>query len=163
MCIRYSRLRTPTKVKKFSMNYLDTLDSSDPNGWSNRLSSRPKRFSMNFRDTIEASDPRSWDNLKVRGVRGGGGRGGGGGKNDINYKRSDAVAAVSNAQGLVRSIEVMTSFMVDKYGLAFVCGQKELHDLLDMRLFLKALINQKKQPPMTYYDHEFDPLDCSHL
>ena len=50
-----------TPIKRFSMNYLDTLDSSNPKSWYSRgsrmaESSRGKRFSMNFLDSI---DPKS--------------------------------------------------------------------------------------------------------
>ena len=56
--------------KRFSMNFLDTLDHSDPGSWINRLKPKKntwdaplmkkKRFSMNYLDTIDSSDPNSW-------------------------------------------------------------------------------------------------------
>ena len=66
-------LKNPVK-KRFSMNFLDTLDHSDPSSWINRLKPKKKntwldapsslmkkkRFSMNYLDTIDPSDPYSW-------------------------------------------------------------------------------------------------------
>lgn len=65
-------LKNPVK-KRFSMNFLDTLDHSDPGSWMNRLKPKKKntwdapplmknkRFSMNYLDTIsDTVYPYSW-------------------------------------------------------------------------------------------------------
>lgn len=58
--------------KRFSMNYMDTLDPSSPESWQNQLSHlmsgsngasggrNTKRFSMNYHDLLQPSDPTSW-------------------------------------------------------------------------------------------------------
>ena len=56
--------------KRFSMNFLDTLDSSDPKSWSGLSSPRSKKWSMQLRDSSQNSENSrnpSWVNNGRRG------------------------------------------------------------------------------------------------
>ena len=108
----------PAMSKRFSMNYLDTMDTS----------TRPKRFSMNFMDTIGSSS---------QGSRQGGGRGR---SNENGSKRSGLMdqdpLTAANTKTLVANIDMLANYMLGRYGTEFVCGQEEWRKLLELRSFL---------------------------
>ena len=118
--------------KRFSMNYLDTLDHEQP-AMSNHLSmnyldtmntsTRPKRFSMNFMDSIGSlsqGSRQSW----------------GRGRSNENGLMDHYPLTAANTKTLVANIDMLANYMLGRYGTEFVCGQEEWRKLLELRSFL---------------------------
>ena len=98
---------------------------------------------MNYQDTVAQSDPNSWDSRLRPSSRSGSGRTRGQ-RQESSRKRSDAKAAVLKAKILAENIELVTAKAVDKYGLAFVCGQSEWREALGVLRFLRMLLRDSR-------------------
>ena len=83
------------------MNFLDTLDSSDPKSWSGLSSPRSKKWSMQLRDSSQNSENSrnpSWVNNGRRGDH----------DREINRKRSDEKAALDKTISEIRWTMIKT-------------------------------------------------------
>ena len=112
----------PALAKRFSMNFMDSLDSK-----------KSKRFSMNFRDTLTADESRSgiWGNPEKS-------------SSDINKKRSDEKAAVDKTMAEIQNLDFLISLAAKKYGLIKICQQPAWKELIDFNIFLKELLKSGK-------------------
>ena len=121
--------------KRFSMNFLDTLDSSDPKSWSGLSSPRSKKWSMQLRDSSENSRNPSWVNN--------------GRDREINRKRSDEKAALDKTISEIQSMDFLISQGVERYGLAQLCSHSLWKNIIENNIFLKEFI-KSDHPEVVY-------------
>ena len=121
--------------KRFSMNFLDTLDSSDPKSWSGLSSPRSKKWSMQLRDSSENSGNPSWVNNHH--------------DREINRKRSDEKAALDKTISEIQSMDFLISQGVERYGLAQLCRHSLWKNIIENNIFLKEFI-KSDHPEVVY-------------
>merc|ERR1712083_189358 len=153
--------------KRFSMNFLDTLNSPAAPKRSDRFYSehilgppKAKKFSMNFLDTLDKSKHKRFtmnfmDTLGQRGFltkhhrihhnREDNG--------DVSSKRSDDLIAKAKAKTVVENLDLMINFMLERYGIKAVCKSQEWHDLVDVRSLLGGMVgNGGKYPSVACFE-----------
>merc|ERR1712051_191065 len=136
----FLKTKLPTPIKRFSMNFLDTLDNPQQKRFSmNYLDSldqqpRRKRFTMNFMDTLGQKGLLSKHQSSLSGHHRHEENG------DVGSKRSDDVVAKTKAKTVVENLDIMINYMLERYGLRVVCQSKEWHDLVDVRALLSGMV-----------------------
>merc|ERR1712086_1201335 len=151
----FLKTKLPTPIKRFSMNFLDTLDNPQQKRFSmNFLDSldqqpRRKRFTMNFMDTLGQKGLLSKHRSSLSGHHRREENG------DVSSKRSDDVVAKTKAKTVVENLDIMINYMLERYGLKVVCQSKEWHDLVDVRALLSGMVGKSGQSPTV--SQCFDP------
>merc|ERR1712051_53806 len=141
----FLKTKLPTPIKRFSMNYMDTLKNSKQKKFSmNFLDSldqqpRRKRFTMNFMDTLGQKGLLSKHRSSLSGHHRREENG------DVGSKRSDNVVAKSQAKTVVENLDIMINYMLERYGLRVVCQSKEWYDLSDVRALLSGMVGKSGQ------------------
>merc|ERR1712051_504810 len=141
----FLKTKLPTPIKRFSMNFLDTLDNPEQKRFSmNFLDSldqqpRRKRFTMNFMDTLGQKGLLSKHRSSLSGHHRREENG------DVGSKRSDNVVAKSQAKTVVENLDIMINYMLERYGLRVVCQSKEWYDLSDVRALLSGMVGKSGQ------------------
>ena len=123
--------------KRFSMNYMDSLDQDDPNSWDSALTGSARSGRVTSRSS---SSSRSSLKSTSGGLKGHKSRL----RPEASRKRSDAKAAVLKAKMLSANIEMVTAKAVDKYGIGFVCAQEEWREALGVLRFLRVLLRDQR-------------------
>ena len=121
------------------MNFLDTLDSSDPKSWSGLSSPKSKKWSMQLRDSLSSgsgeNSPRSsWVKPDDR---------------EINRKRSDEKAALDKTITEIQSMDFLISQGAERYGLAQLCRHSLWKNIIENNIFLKEFI-KSDHPEVAY-------------
>merc|ERR1712051_488707 len=143
----FLKTKLPTPIKRFSMNFLDTLDNPEQKRFSmNYMDSldqqpRRKRFTMNFMDTLGQKGLLSKHRSSLSGHHRREENG------DVGSKRSDDVVAKTKAKTVVENLDIMINYMIERYGLRVVCQSKEWHDLVDVRALLSGMVGKSGQSP----------------
>merc|ERR1712051_731340 len=141
----FLKTKLPTPIKRFSMNFLDTLDNPEQKKFSmNFLDSldqqpRRKRFTMNFMDTLGQKGLLSKHRSSLSGHHRREENG------DVGSKRSDNVVAKTQAKTVVENLDIMINYMLERYGLRAVCQSKEWYDLSDVRALLSGMVGKSGQ------------------
>merc|ERR1712051_333451 len=141
----FLKTKLPTPIKRFSMNFLDTLDNPEQKRFSmNYMDSldqqpRRKRFTMNFMDTLGQKGLLSKHQSSLSGHHHREENG------DVGSKRSDDVVAKTKAKTVVENLDIMINYMLERYGLRVVCQSKEWHDLVDVRALLSGMVGKSGQ------------------
>ena len=121
--------------KRFSMNYLDTLDHEQP-AMSNHLS-------MNYLDTMNTSTRPKRFSMNFMDTIGSSSQG-----SRQREGRGARLPTAANTKTLVANIDMLANYMLGRYGTEFVCGQEEWRKLLELRSFLNMrLLNDATIDP----------------
>merc|ERR1712008_373618 len=142
----FLKTKLPTPIKRFSMNYLDSLNNPQQKRFSMNYmdtlkNSKQKRFSMNFMDTLGQKGLLSKHRSSLSGHHRREENG------DVSSKRSDDVVAKTKAKTVVENLDIMINYMLERYGLRVVCQSKEWHDLVDVRALLSGMVGKSGQSP----------------
>merc|ERR1712172_78852 len=159
----FLKTKLPTPIKRFSMNFLDTLDNPQQKRFSMNYmdtlkNSKQKRFSMNFLDSLDQQPRRKRFTMNFMDTLGQKGllskhRSSLSGHHrheengDVGSKRSDNVVAKTRAKTVVENLDIMINYMLERYGLRVVCQSKEWHDLVDVRALLSGMVGKSGQSP----------------
>jgi len=162
---RFSMNYLDTMDKRFSMNFLDTVNSPAKKSGKSYLEHvlgppMDKKFSMNFLDTLGTPKGKRFtmnfmDTLGQRGYlakhhRSHHRREDNG---DVSSKRSDDVIAKAKTKTVVENLDLMINYMLERYGLKAVCQSQEWHDLVDVRSLLGGVVgNGGKSPSLACFE-----------
>jgi len=154
---RFSMNYLDTMEKRFSMNFLDTIDAPAKKIYLDLLEHPlSKRFSMNFLDTLDKPKRKRFT-MNFMDTLGAEQRGylakhqsshhrreeNG----DVSNKRSDDRIAKDKAKSIVENIDMMINYMLERYGLRLICQNKEWRDLLNVRSLLSGMVARSGKSP----------------
>ena len=66
-----------------------------------------------------------------------------GSNTDMSNKRSDEKDARARAQALLKNLDVMANFLLDRYTFESVCAKKDFRDLFELRAILTKALGQE--------------------
>ena len=61
----------------------------------------------------------------------------------MSSKRSDEKAARAKAQNLLDNVDVMATFLLDRYSVDSLCQKKDFRDLFELRAILKNALGEE--------------------